>query len=309
MNARGLANALAVFAALALAGLGALTLSVRTAPPVAAEGHPVRADAVIDATGATVPRGDYRRIASLGLIPDHLLLELVDPRRVVAWSGYSTGRDERRIGDGRRLAGTPSAETLFALEPDLVLLSGAPGDAGLVARLRERGIAVFDAGPAYGFASLAPDLRAMGALVGHPAEAAAWAQRLAARIDRLARTAPAPRFGALALSTFADQLYLGTRAADGRASSYHDVLEAGGLRDLAAGHFADPWPQIGSELLLELAPAIVVTRRGQAERLRRHPAIRRLDPRIIELDPRLWDHPGPPLVTAAEELRRLLGGF
>lgn len=303
---RAVSELVALVLGLLLAALGAWRWA--PAPVVPAEapiaGHPQRDAAVLDAGGVAVQLGDYRRIASLSLVADHVLLELVDPRRVVAWSGYSSGRDARRIGGGFAFEGNPGAERILARDPDLVLLTAGAVDAGLVARLRERGVAVFDCGDAYGRTAMLEDVRAIGALVGRGREADAWADALVARLDRLApgRDPSRPPRRALALSTYGDQLFAGTRAADGRASSYHDVLVAAGLIDVAANRFDQPWPQIPAERLRVLDPGLIVTRTGQATALRRHPALRGQSIPIIELDPALWDHPGPPLVEAAEAL-------
>jgi len=207
-------NALGVAIALALA-VGSVLVGADhdAAVPPEADAHPVMGDgaAVVDATGAQVPIAAYARVASLGLVSDHLVLEWCDPARIVAYSAFSDGRDARRIGDAPRLEGLSQVEAVLALDPDLVLLAG--GDAGSVARLRERGIAVFDLGPAHGLPSLRADLAALGRLLGHADEARRLAASLAHRL-RPGAAAPdgARPLRALVLHTYADQLFGGPNA-------------------------------------------------------------------------------------------------
>ena len=312
MSGIGLRNLVALVLAVGLASAMASMAAGDTshASTDHAATHPVSLvgdqQQIADARGVVVPIQAYQRIVSLSLVSDHVVLEWCDPGRVVGFSSYSTGRDRRRIADRPRLDGLTSIEAVLALEPDLVLLSGGAADVDRVARLRERGIQVFDLGAAYGLPALSADLRALGALLGHVEAGDRLAWSVQHRLASCAATLPADRAPrrALVLHSYADQLFGGTRARDGRASSYHAVITAAGLVDVAADRFSEAWPQIPSELLPELAPELIVTREGQAAILRAHPALAAFGGDIIELPAELWDHPGPPMADAAELLFR-----
>ena len=96
-------------------------------------------------------------------------------------------------------------------------------------------------------------------------------------------------------------------------TSFHDVLVSAGLDDVAARNHRD-WPAYASEDVLALDPEIIVTNRGLALGICRHPGFDRLracqeaaerrDPSIVELDSALLGDPGLPMLDAAEAIYR-----
>ncbi|MDA3960804.1 MAG: ABC transporter substrate-binding protein [Planctomycetota bacterium] len=306
-------NAVLVVTALVLSVVGAW---YGGAPPTAVAVHGARHDvveladgrrAVLDSRGEAVPLADYQRILSVGLIADHVALELCEPERVVGFSTFSVGRDARRIGQRPRLEGLRSLEAALALKPDLVLLSGYPGDVSKIARLREQGIQVFDGGSAHGLATLRADIEAMGLLLGAGDEARRLADRTERRMRLCAVDLPKdyPRRRGVVLTTYGGLLFGGTRATNGIASSYHDVLVSAGIDDVIENRFDTPWPQVSAELIRSLAPDVIVTRIGMAPDLKRHSGLQNLELEIIEVSSGLLEHPGPPMADAADELFRL----
>jgi iron complex transport system substrate-binding protein len=95
-------------------------------------------------------------------------------------------------------------------------------------------------------------------------------------------------------------------------TSYHDVLEAAGLVDAAAGRFRD-WPAYSAEQVIALAPEHLVTKAGRGSALCHHPGLDRLGAcqiagGVIELPDALLDEPGPAMLDAAEALYQVVYG-
>jgi iron complex transport system substrate-binding protein len=314
MNRTSLANGLALAAALTLTAATAWPRADgnerRTLARVARSGAatipmPLANGelAVADASGYRVPLRRYQRIVSTNLVTDRLLVELCEPTRIVAVSSTAAARKR----DGYRYRGLATVdgfgppEALVALKPDLVLTNsfGAPG---VTARLRGAGIEVFDLGELHGESSLASIVASLGLLLGEPERAARLQRSFGTRMRALAaHLGPRPRLRALYLSTLGPDLQGGTVG-----TSYHDIMVAAGLMDLAAERYRD-WPAYAAEQVLELAPELIVTREGFAAGICKYPGMDRIAPcqdkgRIIELPGELLDEPGLAMLEAAEEL-------
>lgn len=310
-----LANALGLIAALAVGWW-----AVATVPgPTAASAHDVScaADATVttadgrpavrDARGIIIPCAAYRRIASLGIQSDALLVELCEPERLVAASAWSVGPWAHRLGAVPRLRGFDDLETLIALKPDVVLVSTFGGDLDRLSRLREAGLTVCDLGPQGGVTSLVDNARLLGRLLGIPERGERFAVAFPRRMAAVAATLPeSARRSAVYVQCIGDQLFGGAAG-----TSFHDVLTAAGLRDVARGFTG--WPQYAVEQLITLDPDLMVTQRGGAATLRRLPGISAMraarDPRgIVELDVELLQCPGPVMLDAAEILHAQVYG-
>lgn len=259
--------------------------------------------ALRDASGVLVPLDDYQRIASGSLIADRVLSDLCEPTRVVAYSEAS--RANPRTGQryaGKALLGSRAPlELVLGLKPDLFVVNHLV-DAGYIARLRERGIRVFDLGHMRGLDTLLPNIRALGQLIGAPERAERYAHTLQQRMQRLrARGGQRPR--AMYMGAYGDRLFGGALG-----TSYHDVLEAAGLRDVAGEAGLEGWPELSGEQVLALAPERIVTRNGMGRVICQRQGLSLLpacaDGRgVLELDGVLLDDPGPGMLDAAEALR------
>jgi iron complex transport system substrate-binding protein len=264
---------------------------------------------VADASGRLVPLRPYRRIVSTNLVTDRLLVELCERPRILAISSAAANRKR----DGFRYRGLSTVEgfgppeTIVALKPDLVLTNsfGAPGSAE---RLRAARIEVFELGELRGESSLAAVASSLGLLLGEPERAqrllGGFATRMRAVKSRLGQRQP---LRALYLSTLGPDLQGGTVG-----TSYHDIMVAAGLVDVAAERYHD-WPAYSAEQVLELAPEVIVTREGFAAGICRYPGMDRIAPcrgqaRILELPGELLDEPGLAMLEAAEELFALAYG-
>jgi len=264
---------------------------------------------VADASGQVIPLRSYQRIVSTNLVTDRLLVELCEPPRILAVSTAAAARQR----DGYRYRGLGTIdgfgppEAMVALKPDLVLTNsfGSPGAAD---RLRGAGIEVFDLGELRGEQSLAAIVASLGLLLGDEARAERLWQGFESRMRALpARLGPQKPQRALFLSTLGPDLLGGTVG-----TSYHDIMTAAGLHDVAAGRYRD-WPAYAPEQVLALAPDIIVTRAGFASGICGYPGMDHVGPcrgqgRIVELDGELLDEPGLAMLEAAEELFRLVYG-
>ncbi|HEX6377332.1 MAG TPA: ABC transporter substrate-binding protein [Allosphingosinicella sp.] len=235
-----------------------------------------------------------RRVASLNLCTDELLLMLGDPRRIVSVTHLSQQpaetllwREARRY---RRNDG--SLVSVAGLRPDLVLtMGGGARDRGrLASRL---GIATLDLPYPRSLADIELSVRTVSAALGRAGAGAA----LLARIDRLKRTRPAAA---------ADTLWLGgggrTVAATGLAAEW---MALAGLRQRAVAG-----DRVSLEQLLVRPPAVLLRsdyRAGQysgEQRWLSHPLARRVrGARAVATDGRLWTCMGPALAGEIERLR------
>ncbi len=258
---------------------------------------------LIDATGAAVPLGHYRRIVSGSSLADPLLLALCSPEQIVAFSARAP-----RARDAYRYAGKPAVdalrqpERLLELAPDLVLVNSL-GEHAWVERLRASGLVVFDLGPMRGTQTFIQNVHAVGWLSERHEGAAELAQTFQRRLDAIARQlAPADRRSAIYLGIHGRQLFGGTRG-----SSYHEVLTFAGLDDVAARDFQG-WPNYEPERLLSLNPELVVTQTGMRAALcdGELGALRACGPSggVIEVDADLLSDAGLGLLDAAERVHR-----
>ncbi|HEU4582396.1 MAG TPA: ABC transporter substrate-binding protein [Polyangiaceae bacterium] len=257
--------------------------------------------ALSDATGALIPLGPYRRVASGSLLADPLVLALCAPDEVVSFSARAP--DAR---DAYRYAGKPSVdahrvESLLGVHPDLVLVNSL-GDHAFVERLRDAGLRVFDLGPMRGVQTFMSNVLAVGWLVGREPAARALAQQFRARLEAIARhIPPAERRSALYLGIHGTQMFGGTRG-----TSYHDVLHYAGLEDVAA-RALEGWPSYDPEQLLAFDPELIVGQTGTRAALCERDDLSRLracSPRgqVIELDPQLLNDAGLGMLEASEQL-------
>jgi iron complex transport system substrate-binding protein len=241
----------------------------------------------------------YRRIASASTVADRLLIELCDPRDIVAFTEESTfAPDGRRFAGRAHIVRLDDVERLVALQPDVLIVHNV-ADARRVEVLRDAGLTVLDLGPLEGLRSLPDDVRRIARICGAPELGERYLEALERRLSAIARHIPErDRRSAIYVTIYAGALFGGTDP-----SSYHDVLVRAGLYDAAADRY-DGWPQYSTEQLLALDPELIVTRPDMRraicgrESLGRLRACREGD--VYEIDGALLDSPGPGILEAAE---------
>lgn len=259
--------------------------------------------AIRDAAGEPVPVAPYRRIASTSMVTDRLLLELIEPDRVLAVSAATlrTAPWGYRLRGKHAVEGLGAVEELVALKPDLVLMQSFAGRSR-IAELRAAGVTAFDAGSVGGVATLLPAIAAVAALLAVPERGDALARGFVARFAGVAaKLGPRPRRRALYLAVVGTRVFGGTVG-----SSIHDVMTAAGLVDVAAERYRQ-WPDYSPEQVLALDPEVVVAKIGAAATLCGHPALGllracRAPGHVLELPAGLLDDAGLGMLEAAEAL-------
>jgi iron complex transport system substrate-binding protein len=276
-----------------------------------------------DHRGVLVRAAPYRRIASASPIADTLLLELCEPDRIVAFTPYS-GRSRNFRYAGKPTVRVEDLESILALHPDLVLVSGI-GDAQPIERLRDAGLVVYDLGEPHGMQTLVPNVRELADLIDAGERGSELATRLTEGMRLVAADVPRHRRRrAIYLSVFAGRLFGGAAG-----TSYDDVLAAAGLVDAAEGYRG--WPSYSTDDVLEMDPDVIVTAVGMRRRVCEHAGLEALRacrsparpgeggdlPRpgeagdflgIVEVDGPLLSDPGLAMVDAARIVRDVVYG-
>ncbi|HEU0099543.1 MAG TPA: ABC transporter substrate-binding protein [Allosphingosinicella sp.] len=259
----------------------------------------MRAFAFVSATSlalAGAAEAAPRRVASLNLCTDELLLTLADPAQIASVTHLAQQPAETRLWrEARRYRRNDgSLVSVAGLRPDLVLtMGGGARDRGRIAQ--RLGIRILDLPYPQSLADIEQSVRSVATALGRPAAG----RDVLARMDRLERSRPARA---------ADTIWLG-----------------GGGRTVAAGSLAAQWmalagfrqramsgDRVSLEQLLVRPPAAILRsdyRNGQysgEQRWLSHPLARRVrGARTIATDGRAWTCMGPLLAAEIERLKAL----
>lgn len=306
LNAAGLVLCLGTSAWLSLELSGAAALDAPETSPRPHE-EDVSADSVRDANDVLAEAGSYQRIASLNPVADHLLLRLVEPRRLIAITDVTDrGHPDRwRFGSVEVIGRSDPLESLLVLRPDLVITSQFV-DVSRAERMRESGITVFNLGEMRGVQTTLKSIDVLGRLLTAPKRAQFLRERYERDLRALRAVPRQAGIEGIYVSVYGDSFFGGTVG-----TSYGDVLELAGIRDLAAAAGFVDWPQYTAEQLLVLDPPILVTREGTAASIRAHPILSRLRAarqggQILEIQSAYDGDAGLGVVPAAAALQHSL---
>lgn len=254
-----------------LACVLALALSVGggTFAPMPAEPGP-------DAPVAERPR----RIVSLSLPSDEMLLALAEPERILALEEFVDDPQASSDVDGARTVagriGQPiAAEKILALAPDLVILP-AWSDPQISALLASEGIAVHRLAAPSSIHDVRTQIRALGAAIHEQERAEVLIARMDARLDSV-RTCGARR---TRRPTVLLAAWSGVSPA--RGTIFCELVELAGARCATAEAGLEGQASLPTEMLFVLDPEIIVTNRFRADGRARG----LLPERTIEDDPR-----------------------
>lgn len=238
-----------------------------------------------------------RRVASLNLCTDELLLLLADPGQIISVTHLAREPAETALWrEARRYRRNDgSLASVAGLRPDLVLTmgGGARDRTRIAQRLRLR---ILDIPYPQSLADIEASVRTVASALGRRAEGAAVLERIA----RLRRARPA---------VSRDSIWLGgggrTVASTGLAAQW---MALAGLRQRKT--IGD---RVSLEQLLVSPPAVILRsdyRSGQysgEQRWLTHPLARRVrGSRTVVTDGRPWTCMGPPLAAEIERLRKAL---
>jgi iron complex transport system substrate-binding protein len=261
-----------------------------------------------DATGAEVAVREYSRIVSASIIADQVLVEIVDPARLLAVSAHTLRtRKSSAYADKIGVERAQDIETIIELRPDIVFINSFV-DRRHVERLKDARLNVFDMGEMRGLETLPANIRRVAAVVGVPERGERLAKALLEDLAAISKDIDdADRKRGLYVGIHGDRLYGGTVG-----SSFHDVVVAGGVIDVAAEAGFRSWPDFTNEQLLSLDPPWVITNPGTEEALCRHPGLQSLRAcklgQVRSVDTDLLTDPGLGMVEAARAVRAAVYG-
>lgn len=214
----------------------------------------------------------------------------------------------------------PDVERIVAARPDLVLCTTDGNPKEKVRVLEETGIPCFAVGP-QDLSGVFETIERVGALLGVPAKAREEAARLRERTSRVARSGSCGRPGAgpaaggpaggprvlFAVST-------SPIIAAGKGTFLDELVRTAGGTN-AAGAFSGRYPRLSVEDLIVAAPDVILVAAmtgvekfpAEVTRWKEIPAFR--DGEVVSLDGDLVTRPGPRMVSALEEVSRVLSAW
>lgn len=254
-----------------------------------------------------------KRIVSLNLCTDQILMMLVDPDRITAISYLSQNADTSVMAEQarRHAVARGLAEEILTLNPDLVL-AGTFTTRPTVSLLKRLGRNVVEVPPAYGLDEIRRNVRLIAASVGEDEKGAAIIAAFDERLARFARPSPGRQLVAAT--------YYASNYTSGSATLVDDVIRAAGFRNLAADLGKRGTARLSLEHLVALKPDLVVLGRTReqyktvtAENLR-HPAFNAFLKNVphVTIPDKLWICGTPHTLDAIERLsqkrRTILAG-
>ena len=295
-------NALLLVAAVAIGLVSTGAVSTR------APSRDASTPTVVDAAGAEIAVRDYARIVSTSTIADQVLVEIIDPRRILAVSGHTVRTQSASVyADKIGVERARDIETIIELRPDIVFINSFV-DRRHVERLKDAGLNVFDLAEMRGLETLPHNIRQLASVVGVPERGEQIVRRTLDDLRAVAADiSENGRERGLYVGIHGDRLYGGTLG-----TSFHDVLTAGGLIDVAAEAGFRNWPAYTNEQLLELDPPWVITNPGTEDSLCRHPGLGAMRAcrtgRVRSVETSLLTDPGLGMVDAARAVRNAVYG-
>jgi iron complex transport system substrate-binding protein len=199
-----------------------------------------------------------RRIISLTLPTDEILLSLVDPSRILAVTTLAADpgiSNVSALAAGVPRAMTLAVEPIVALRPDLVF-AASWSDASPIGQLRSAGVPVYQVASATSVAAVEREIAACALLTGEEKKGAEIIARMRseiAAVERRVETIPRQkRLRVLDYTSFG--------ASMGKGSSWDDIVRHAGLVNAVDGIASDQWGQvtISTEKLLEINPDIII---------------------------------------------------
>jgi iron complex transport system substrate-binding protein len=200
---------------------------------------------VVHPAGAAVPH----RIVSLSPTATESLFAIGAGSQVVAVDDQS---DYPKRAPRTSLSGyTPNLEAIAGYRPDLVVLSGDAND--VVAGLKKLGIRVLLQPAAKDLAGAYAEIRQLGAITGHRAQAKALVARMQKAINRAVKAVPKRRLAVYHELT--PDFYSATSA-----TFIGRIYKLFGLRNIAdaADSTRTGYPQLSGEYILSSNPGLIV---------------------------------------------------
>lgn len=212
---------------------------------------------VTDANGdEVVIQSEPRRIISLTLGSDEILLGMIDKSRIAALTRYADDAGISNIAEEAaeipERATMDQVEKIISLQPDLVILDTWV-DAGYIKQLRDAGINVYAFRTPCNIDEQIAVIKEIAHLVGADEkgeEIVRWMnEKLKAVEDKLARIEPEERL------TVMDY---GEMGSSGLGTNFDDIVTRAGLVNVLSRAGISGWPQVSKEKIIEYNPDIII---------------------------------------------------
>lgn len=248
--------------------------------------------------------GIPKRIVSLNLCTDELVLRLADRANIASITWLSKDRISANVVD--LAADVPVnhglAEEIIPLDPDLVV-AGSFTARTAVAMLKATRFPVTEFGVAHSLADVRSGIRKMAALVGEPARGEDLVASFDRRLAEIGAPVPGRRPTALVFNANGFTVGAGTLV--------DDIMTRAGLDNVATHMKLGNYSQLPLEIAVrsDVDILIISARRdgppSLATALLDHPVLSKLGPKthIVVLPTNLWSCGGPEVAEAIARLR------
>ena len=198
------------------------------------------------------------RIVSQTLATDEILLSLVDTSRIIAVTTFAVDNQVSNVADLAAAVPyklTQNVETVISLRPDLVIVANW-SDAGPVEQMRAAGLAVYLMASGVSVPSIEEKIRKLAMMTDEQEKGqqiiAGMEKLLGAVSEKVSRLSPQKRARVMDYATWG--------SAQGRGSSWDEIVRRAGLVDAVAGLAPDEWGQVplSKEKVLQIDPDLLV---------------------------------------------------
>ena len=202
---------------------------------------------VTDANGDVMTlENPPKRIISLTLGSDEILLSLVDKSRIVSLTRYA---DDEGISVRTTM---DQIENIIALEPDLVI-TDTWADINYIKQLRDSGITVY----AFRTPNNIDEQRAVVAELAHVVGADGKGQELVNWMDEKLK-AVEERLSVLKPEQKLTVMDYGELGSSGKGTNFDDIVTRAGLINVVSRAGIEGWPVISKEKIIEFNPDIII---------------------------------------------------
>jgi iron complex transport system substrate-binding protein len=256
--------------------------------------------------GATDPPEKPRRIVSLNLCVDELLLRLAEPRNVASVTWLS--RDPRNSNVAELAQTIPVnhglAEEIIPLQPDLVI-AGIYTARPAVAMLKRTGGPLVEVGVPKNLAEVRQQIRDIAGLIGEREKGESVVGAMDASLAALPAASSSSRPRAIVLNP--------NGATVGKGTLVDEIMTRAGLTNVAAELAIDNYGQVPLETVVASGVDVLVVSASRdgppalATEILRHPVLSALSDRtrVVVMPGRLWNCGGPAVVEAIGRLKRV----
>ncbi|RYU77141.1 ABC transporter substrate-binding protein [Hymenobacter persicinus] len=199
-------------------------------------------------------------------------------------------------------------EALVRLHPDVVFTTDGITSLDDAARLQQLGIPVYY----QKYDQVADVLRGLtdlGRILGRPAAAQKLTDSLATELKAIEQLPRPNQPPAVLAITWQDPIYV-----YGQNTLFTDKIRLAGGRNVVTEKFAQPYPALTREYILQLNPDVLIGGRfGQLDStfFSKYPELKRIKAyqtrRVFAITGDLMERPGPRVMESVRELQRLIG--